>query len=112
MKLVSIDLDGVLNTYSGQKDYDKDKICPIRPGAYDFLKKLHENYEIEIFTVRDKHIVEKWLKDSKISQFIKQVTDKKNPYSSVILDDRALNFHGDFLQAYFDITTFEPYWKI
>lgn len=57
-KVISIDLDGVLNTYGGHKDYDENKICQIKDGAREFLEKLYEKFDIEIFTVRDKELVE------------------------------------------------------
>ena len=37
-KTILIDLDGVLNTYSGK--YDEDYIPPIANGAYQFIKEL------------------------------------------------------------------------
>ena len=39
-KTILIDLDGVLNTYTG--NFDKDFIPPIKEGAFDFLKNLSE----------------------------------------------------------------------
>lgn len=39
-KTILIDLDGVLNTYTG--NFDKDFIPPIRDGMYEFIKKLSE----------------------------------------------------------------------
>ncbi len=110
-KVISIDLDGVLNTYSGHKDYDENKICPIKVGAYEFLEKLSEIFDIEIFTVRDKELAENWIKDNNISKFISKVTDKKNPYSQIIIDDRAIQFKGDYNKTYQEIIDFKPYWK-
>ena len=37
-KLISIDLDGVLNEYNGI--FDKNIIPPIKKGAKDFIKEL------------------------------------------------------------------------
>jgi 3-deoxy-D-manno-octulosonate 8-phosphate phosphatase KdsC-like HAD superfamily phosphatase len=110
-KVISIDLDGVLNTYSGHHDYDENKICPIKEGAYEFLEKLSKIFDIEIFTVRDKELVENWIKENNISKFISKVTDKKNPYSQIILDDRAIQFKGDYIKTYQEIIDFKPYWK-
>ena len=110
-KIISIDLDGVLNTYSGHKDYDENKICPIKSGASDFLEKLFENFNIEIFTIRDKTLVKNWLKDNDILKFISKITNEKNPYSQIILDDRAIQFRGNFQETYKEIIDFKPYWK-
>ena len=110
-EVISIDLDGVLNTYSGHKDYDENKICPIKSGTSEFLEKLFENFNIEIFTVRDKTLVKNWLKDNDILKFISKITNEKNPYSQIILDDRAIQFRGNFQETYKEIIDFKPYWK-
>ena len=39
-KTILIDLDGVLNTYTG--DFDENIIPPIKEGAYEFIKKLYK----------------------------------------------------------------------
>ncbi len=108
-KLISIDLDGVLNTYSG--NYDKTTIAPIKNGTYEFLQKLSKDYRIAIFTVRDKTLVRNWLIQNNLYDFIEDITDVKNPFSSIFLDDRAINFDGDFDKAYSAIKNFKPYWK-
>jgi len=66
------------------KDYDESKICPIKDGAREFLEKLSDKFDIEIFTVRDKTLVESWIKENNIDKFISKVTDRKNPYSQII----------------------------
>lgn len=109
-KLISIDLDGVLNTYNG--NYSETVISPIKEGAYEFLETLFENYVIEIFTVRDAELTKRWLEANNISQFVNKVTDIKNPFASVILDDRAINFDGSYEKALCKIENFKPYWKV
>ena len=108
IKIISVDLDGVLNTYHG--NYEPDKIPPISPGAYEFLEKLSKLYNIEIFTVRNKKLVKKWLKENNILLFIKNISNIKNPSSSIIIDDRALRFEGDFQDTYKNIVKFSPHW--
>lgn len=110
-KTISIDLDGVLNTYAGSKDYKEDYIMPPREGAYDFLKALHENFDIEIFTVRDVKLTNSWLSQNNLARFVVKVTNIKNPFSTIILDDRALNFDGDFNKSLSEIKNFKPHWK-
>ena len=58
-KTILIDLDGVLNTYTG--NYDKDYIPPIKDGAFDFLKELSKDYEIKIFSTRNRLLTSKCL---------------------------------------------------
>ena len=108
-KIISIDLDGVLNTYCG--NYEKDKIPSIKDGAYEFLKELATQYDIEIYTVREKWLCEKWLKENNLSEFVKNISDKKNHYASIYLDDRALTFDGSYENAFKKITSFKPHWK-
>ncbi len=108
-KLLLIDLDGVLNLYNGK--YDANKISKIRPGTLDFIKKLHQDYRISIFTARDIKTTIEWLKENDLNNYIEEVTNIKNPFASVILDDRAINFDGDYNKAYNSIKNFQPYWK-
>ena len=61
-KSILIDLDGVLNTYTG--DFDENYIPPIKEGAFEFLKKLSEKYDIKIFTSRKLSLVSEWVKEN------------------------------------------------
>lgn len=108
-KIISIDLDGVLNTYSGR--YKEDEIPAIRDGAYEFIEELAKDFRIHIFTARDAVLVNKWLKENNLAGFIEDVGNIKNPYTSVILDDRAINFDGDYVKAYKAIKMFKPHWR-
>ena len=53
-KTILLDLDGVLNIYNGE--YQEDYIPPIRDGAKDFIKTLHDKFKIILFTTRKKEI--------------------------------------------------------
>ena len=108
-KTISIDLDGVLNTYHG--NYEENKIAPIKDGAKEFLEALSKDYIIEIFTVRDKDLVSEWVKQNGIQEFITNITNIKNPYTSVFVDDRAVNFDGDYKKTLTIIKEFKPHWK-
>ena len=67
-KKILLDLDGVLNTYTG--NYNADYIPPIKDGAVEFLQRLSHNFEIKIFTVRDIELAEKWVKENNIQLYI------------------------------------------
>ncbi len=108
-KTLLIDLDGVLNTYSGS--YSETEIPEPREGVKEFLENLAKEYKIEVFTVRNAKTTLEWLIKHKLDKYVNNVTNVKNPYASVILDDRALNFDGDFHKAYEKILKFQPYWK-
>ena len=107
-KIAQVDLDGVLNEYSGK--YNEYEVPRIKK-AKEFLEKLAENYDIEIFTVRNKIRTIEWLQDNEIIHLIKDVTNVKNPYASIIIDDRALSFNGDFNKVLKISKDFKPYWK-
>ena len=51
-KTILIDLDGVLNEYTGF--FDEKFIPPIKFGAKVFLERLADCYEIKLFTTRNK----------------------------------------------------------
>lgn len=108
-KTILIDLDGVLNNYCG--NYKEDVVSEAREGVKEFLKKLSEIYKIEVFTARNTKITVEWLIKNKLDKYISNVTNVKNPFACVILDDRALNFDGDFKKAYDEIINFKPHWK-
>ena len=108
-KIAMIDLDGVLNTYNG--NFSEKEIPSIRKGAKEFLEELSKDFIIEIFTVRDKKITQEWLNKYQIDKYIQNITDKKNPKSSIFIDDRCLCFKGDFKKTLEQIRKFKPYWK-
>lgn len=108
-KTVLVDLDGVLNDYKG--NYNEFKIPNIKKGAKEFLEELARYYNIEIFTVRNRIQTVKWLQQNKIDHLIKDVTNVKNPYASIIIDDRALNFDGNYSSLLEKVKKFKPYWK-
>ena len=109
-KTMSVDLDGVLNIYNGI--YEENKIAPIKEGAKEFLEELSKNYKVEIFTVRNSNLVIEWLNENNIAQYVSSITNVKNPYTSVFVDDRALTFNGNFYEVLEKIKVFKPYWKI
>lgn len=108
-KIALIDLDGVLNNYCG--DYNKYRIPDMRKGAKEFLEKISESYIIEIFTVRDKDLTEKWLNENGLLEFVSNVTNMKNPFASFIVDDRAVRFDGNYEQTIREIKGFKPFWE-
>lgn len=107
-KTLLIDLDGVLNTYDG--NYSELEIAPPRNGVKEFLEKVSKDYNIEIFTVRDKELTQAWLVKYDLDKYIQNITNQKSPYASIIIDDRALRFNGDFIQTLDDINNFKPHW--
>lgn len=108
-RTILIDLDGVLNIYNGQ--YDEFFIPPMAPFAYEFIKKLSMDYKIVIFTSRNLLIASKWVMDNKLENFISDVTNVKIP-AFLIIDDRCINFSGNFSELRDKIDNFIPWYKM
>lgn len=107
-KKILLDLDGVLNTYTG--NYNADYIPPIKDGAVEFLQRLSRNFEIKIFTVRDIELAEKWVKENNIQLYISGVTNTKEP-AWLIADDRCVCFNGCYDKLLADIANFKVWHK-
>ena len=107
-RLDLIDLDGVLNTYTG--GFDKDFIPPIKEGAKEFLKKLSENFELKLFTTRNKMLASKWLVENDIDKFFVDITNTKD-LAWLYIDDRCLKFDGEFSSLEEQINNFKPWYK-
>ncbi len=107
-KTLMIDLDGVLNTYSGL--YDKNYISPIRDGAVDFLEKLSKEFLLILFTSRSKEHAQKWIKKYNIEKYFSKITNIKEP-SYLMVDDRCVRFNGDFNSLINDINNFKVWYK-
>lgn len=107
-KTILIDLDGVLNKYDGK--YDEYSIPPIKEGAYEFLKELSEIYKVVIFTSRNLLLASEWVINNNLKDIISNVTNVKEP-SYLIIDDRCINFNGDFSKLKKEISNFKVWYK-
>ena len=107
-KTILIDLDGVLNIYDGK--YDENYIPPIKDGAYNFIKELSEKYKIIIFTTRNSLITSKWIVENSLDKYIENVTNVKEP-AHLIIDDRCINFKGNYKELKDKIENFEVWYK-
>lgn len=107
-KTILIDLDGVLNTYTG--DFKPYYIPPLRKGAKDFLSELHERFTIKVFSSRPKEKITEWLKKYEIDTLISGVTNIKEP-AYLYIDDRAVCFKGSYRKALKLIDRFKVWYK-
>lgn len=107
-KTILIDLDGVLNTYTG--NFDKDFIPPIREGAFDFLKNLSKEYQIKLFTTRNKILASKWIAENNLSDFIDDITNIKE-LCYLYIDDRCIKFDGNYSVLTDKIKQFNVWYK-
>lgn len=105
---ILLDLDGVLNSYSG--NYDEDIIPPIREGAFDFLTKLYQKYRLVLFSTRKVEHVVKWTEENGVKSFFSEITNQKQS-AFLMIDDRSLCFRGDYAKTLEDINNFKVWWK-
>lgn len=107
-KTILIDLDGVLNMYDGQ--YNENNIPQIKDGALEFLQEISKEYEIKIFSSRNPEIAAKWITENKLSEYIANITNIKEP-CFLLIDDRCINFNGDYVDLIQSIKNFKVWYK-
>lgn len=107
-KTILVDLDGVLNEYNG--NYDENNIPPVKSGAEKFLKELCENFIVKIFTTRDLYKAQEWFLGNNLNKYISGITAQKEPVY-LIIDDRCINFNGDYEKTIEKIKNFKVWYK-
>ena len=107
-KTVLLDLDGVLNDYCGV--YNENFIPPLKKEAENFLKELNKEFDVIIFSARNILLVQKWINDNNLSQYIHSITNKKVP-AFLHIDDRCLQFKGNYQTTIKQIKNFKVYWE-
>lgn len=107
-KNICIDFDGVLNTYTGWAG--EDELFEMREGCKNFLENLSKIYSVTVFTTRNVEDIWAWLKKYDLENFVSGVTDTKIP-AEIYIDDRAINFDGNFDNTFLCIENFTPHWK-
>jgi hypothetical protein len=105
---ICIDFDGVLAQYSGWKG--PDCLGDPMPGALDFVKRLKERFNVIILSTRNEECIKVWCDDHGFTEYIAYITDHKLP-ATVYVDDRAVQFSGNFTQTLVEVENFKPYWK-
>lgn len=106
-RTVCVDFDGVLNEYRGYNERD---LYSPKPFVENFLEKLNQDYEVIIYTSRVNSRVETWLERNNLMKYISKVTSKKVPAIAYI-DDRAIQFKGNYNETLMELESFEPYWS-
>ncbi len=113
---ICLDFDGVIHAHlSGWKGPAVIQDPPVS-GAREAIKALRENCVIVVFSgrcasVEGRAAIWCWLKHHKIK--VDGVTEHK-PVASVFVDDRAVQFKGDWKQTIKDVHSFKQWqdeWK-
>lgn len=107
-KTILVDLDGVLNEYNGV--FKEDSIPEIREGAKEFIIDLRKDFDIKIFTTRDKLQTKNWLIKHNLNDYIRDITNIKEP-AYLHIDDRCICFDGNFKNTTNKIRNFKPWYK-
>jgi len=110
---VCVDLDGVLNEYTGEwKGYFQN--YPVSESAKELLRGIKDRgYFIHILTARtDISRVWTWLEENNLSEYITRVSNVKPP-AVLYIDDRAMRYNGDIIPVLASIDNGEitPHWK-
>ena len=108
-RTILIDLDGVLNNYTG--GYREEYIPEIREGAKEFIKQLYdEEFNLKLFTTRPSDLAQKWLEKNQMSDYFSEVTNIKKT-AWLIIDDRCINFNGNYYETTAKIKNFKPWYR-
>jgi hypothetical protein len=107
MRTIAVDFDATVHSYNGF-DGDDPKGVPL-PGAREGIRELMKDCNVVIFTARKPEFVRRWLEKYGFPPLM--VTNEKSPRFSIILDDRGLNFGGNWETAVRQIKSFKPWWQ-
>lgn len=95
-KRIQIDFDNTIYQ-PPEGEFTEEMTGELIEGAVEAIEKLHEDFDLCVFTARDNLIpVRDWIDKnifSKIDRFDFQVTNKKYP-SEFYIDDRAIRFEN------------------
>lgn len=106
---VAVDFDGVLTKYI--KFTHKNQMGDPMEGSRDFLEKLARmKMNVDIYTARNPKDVRQWLERNNMGHLVNDVTNEKKQAIAYI-DDRGIQFKGDYNDIINQLTNFEPYWK-
>lgn len=112
-KVILIDFDRTISRYSkGWQGEDVIDELPV-DGTRNAIKEIRKNYKVMVFSSRVKtefgwSAVREWLEKWHIE--VDGITHEKKP-SSIIIDDRAIQFKGDWMQTLRDIKNFSVWDK-
>ncbi len=110
--ILSLDFDGVIHWYrNGWKGLTVIDDDPV-PGAKEFIEKAQNYFEIVVFSSRSSsragiEAMQTWMKKN---DFPKVTFSKDKPKAFLTIDDRAIQFTGDWLDPE-ELLGFKPWNK-
>ena len=107
-KTILIDLDGVLNTYTG--NFDEKVIPPIKEGAFEFIRNLSNDYKVKIFTTRNRLLASEWIINNGLKEYVDDITNIKE-LNFLLIDDRCIKFNGDYEDLQKQVNDFKVWYK-
>ena len=111
-KMIALDFDGVLHSYTSGWQGPGEIPDPPTPGAQEFCRKLlGAGYEVVVFSSRSNYVeglrsIHLWLTENSFPSEIRVVTQK--PSAHVALDDRSITFMGHW-PSIDEIVNFKPW---
>lgn len=102
---IYVDLDQTLNQYRDSEWKGVEFFPELRPGAVEFLDQLRaDGFDLVLYTARasipeHKEEVQRWLKTSPLDGYFLFVTAKKGYDAYLFVDDRAIQFKGDYTEV-------------
>lgn len=111
-RTIILDFDGVIHNYNKWISVDVIDGRPVK-GAREFINELRKKYRVVIVSTRcnsdeGQLAIRRWLNTYKIE--VDLVTRNKPP-AVCIVDDRAIQFNGDFDKILKQIENFKVWWK-
>lgn len=107
MQTIVLDFDGVLNTYSG---WDGDNLYEPRSGSRQFLAELSKKYNVVITSMRPVNKITDWLVEYELIDYISKITNVKQRAVAYV-DDRGLQFNGDYQEILDKLDNFKAHWE-
>lgn len=107
---VCIDLNGVLDTYSGWKG--PEYMDPPAEGAREFLEEFkRRGLKVIIHSSVDEEKVKEWLEKYNLDYLVDEIHPK--PTALFYIDDRAIEFNGNFDEVLkkTEKGKFKPHWQ-
>lgn len=114
-KVILVDFDGVINSYKSGFDLYNIPDEPL-PGAFRTLRYWCKTYDVRIFSARCNstegiRVMKEWFKRYGGEDLLKDITfEPGKPSCHAIIDDRAIQFDGSFIEADGELLDFEPWY--